>query len=71
MNYKLDMDNLKMDYKTLSPEELLSEYRNDEDEVNQETEVITFDAETLIKSSSLPSALKKAMMNARNINDIK
>jgi hypothetical protein len=64
MNYKLDMDNLKMDYKTLSPEELLSEYRNDEDEVNQETEVIEFDAETLIKSSSLPSELKNAMMKA-------
>jgi hypothetical protein len=69
MNYKLDMDNLKMDYNTLSPEELLSEYRNDEEyEVNQETEVIKFDAESLIKSSSLPSALKKAMMSAKNIN---
>jgi glutamine synthetase len=69
MNYKLDMDNLMMDYNTLSPEELLSEYRNDEeDEVNQETEVIKFDTESLIKSSSLPSEIKKAMMNAKNIN---
>jgi glutamine synthetase len=69
MNYKLDMDNLMMDYNTLSPEELLSEYRNDEeDEVNQETEVIKFDTESLIKSSSLPSEIKKAMMNSKNIN---
>ena len=38
MNYELDMENLKMDYKTLSPEELLSEYRNDEEyEVDVET----------------------------------
>ena len=31
MNYKLDMDNLKMDYKTISNDELLKEYSNDEE----------------------------------------
>jgi len=30
MNYELDIDNLKNDFKTLSPEELLSEYRKDD-----------------------------------------
>ena len=31
MNYKLDMDNLKMDYKTIPTDELLKEYFNDEE----------------------------------------
>jgi len=31
MNYKLDMDNLKMDYKTIPNDELLKEYFNDEE----------------------------------------
>lgn len=51
----------------LTSEELLSEYRNDGDEVNHETEVTEFDTESLIKSSSLPEALKKAMMEAHKV----
>lgn len=44
MNYKLDMDNLKMNYKTLTNDELLEEYLNDED--------YTIDSETMVDNKN-------------------
>ena len=73
----VDMDGLVAKYGTITNEELLSEYMNDDDheydketmqtKMNVEPEVIKFDTESLIKSSSLPESLKKAMLNADKV----
>jgi glutamine synthetase len=73
----VDMDGLVDKYGTITNEELLSEYINDDDheydketmqtKMNVEPEVIKFDTESLIQSSSLPEALKKAMLNADKV----
>jgi glutamine synthetase len=67
----VDMDGLTVKYGTISNDDLLNEYRNDDDSIeskaNTESEVMKFDTETLIKSSSLPEALKEAMMNGATV----
>ena len=71
MNYELDMDNLKMDYKTLSPEELLSEYRNDEDyefdvETMEGSNITTEDIEFNPQvQSELISELRNKLQNSK------
>jgi hypothetical protein len=67
----VDMDGLTAKYGTISNDDLLNEYRNDDDSIesktNTESEVMKFDTESLIKSSSLPKALKDAMMNGSTV----
>jgi hypothetical protein len=65
MNYELDMDNLKMDYNTLSPEELLSEYRNDD---NYELEVETMRGSNITAEDIEfnPQAQPEAISKLRN-----
>jgi hypothetical protein len=77
MNKLVDIEGLSEKYRTISGDELLKEYKNDDDyEVNEDTmgskaniepEVIKFDTESLIKSSSLPEELKKIMLNADKV----
>jgi len=76
MNKEVNIKGLSEKYGTITNEELLSEYMDDNNEydkdtmtsnMNVEPEVIKFDTESLIKSSSLPEALKKAMLNADKI----
>lgn len=78
MNKNVKMEGLSEKYGTITNEELLSEYMNDDDyynvdeetmgsKMNVESEVMKFDTESLIKSSSLPEALKKAMLNAPKV----
>lgn len=77
MNKNVDIKVLKEKYGAITNEELLSEYMNDDDhEYDKETmqtkmsvepEVIKFDTESLIKSSSMPAELKKAMMDAAKV----
>ena len=70
MNYKLDMNNLKNDFKTMSNEELLSEYRNDDDyEVDSKTmdgsNVTT--KEIKLDVTKLPKEIKEAMLKAKKM----
>jgi glutamine synthetase len=67
----VDMDGLTAKYGTISNDDLLNEYRNDDDSIesktNTESEVMKFDTESLIKSSSLPEALKRIMLDADKV----
>lgn len=76
INKEVNIKSINKKYGTMSNDELLSEYMNDDEEYDKETmtskaniepEVIKFDTESLIKSSSLPEELKKVMMNAHNL----
>ena len=77
MNKNVDIKGLKEKYGAITNEELLSEYMNDDDheydketmqtKMNIEPDVIKFDTESLIKSSSLPEELKKIMLNADKV----
>ena len=56
INYKLDINNLTTDFKTLSNDELLNEYKNDDDyEINKETMV----------GSNIPSEEIKFNLNGK------
>lgn len=72
----VDMDGLSGKYGTMSNDELLSEYMDDNNEYDKETmksmgniepEEMKFDTESLIKSSSLPEEIKKIMLNADKV----
>lgn len=77
MNKNVKMEGLSEKYGAITNEELLSEYMNDDDynvdeetmgsKMNVESEVMKFDTESLIKSSSLPKELKNAMLNAAKV----
>jgi glutamine synthetase len=76
MSKDVDMDGLSEKYGFITNDELLSEYMDDNYEYDKETmqtkmnvepEVIKFDTESLIKSSSLPEELKKVMMEAHKV----
>lgn len=76
INKEVNIKSINKKYGTMSNDELLSEYMNDDEEYDKETmtsksniepEVIKFDTESLIKSSSLPEELKKVMMNAHKV----
>lgn len=72
MTKLVNVDGLDSKYKTISRDELLEEYRNDDDEstdTNLDNDVMKFDTESLIKSSSLPREIKKAMMEAENLEN--
>lgn len=58
MNFKLDMDNLKNDFKTLSNEELLKEYLNDDE--------YELDSETMNGSNVPIKELKFNLKNEKN-----
>ena len=76
MNKEVNIKGLSEKYGTITNEELLSEYMDDNYEYDKETmtsnmnvepEVIKFDTESLIKSSLLPKELKNAMLNADKV----
>ena len=78
MNKEVNIKGLSEKYGTITNEELLKEYRDDENYNvdkdtmesmgNVESEVMKFDTESLIKSSSLPEELKKVMMEAHKVD---